>query len=46
MSASFFVLGERLNLLQWMGALLALGAVGGICFLRPKEAAEAALFDS
>ena len=35
--ASFFFLGERLSPVQWLGALLALGAVTGLCLLRPEE---------
>jgi drug/metabolite transporter (DMT)-like permease len=31
---SFFFLGERLNYMQWIGALLALTAVSGICISR------------
>lgn len=41
--ASFIVLGERLSLLQWLGALLALSAVAVLCFLRPEETPEAML---
>ena len=39
---SFFFLGERLNLWQWFGALIALVAVGGVCLLKTKQTASGA----
>ena len=39
--ASFFVLNERLNCLQWIGVILALAAVIGICWT--KETKHAAI---
>lgn len=40
LSGSFVFLNERLSIIQWMGAFLALIAVAGISLLKKKDATE------